>query len=264
MANAIDDVNLRTMRSRSAVKHYSHREDLTPAERASLDAVAEAARGQPILDIGVGGGRTVKALLEVSTDYLAVDNSPEMVASCRRRFPGVRVERADARRLDLVPDASIFLAMFSCNGIGMVSHEDRLAIMREARRVLRPGGAFLFSTHNLNSPAPRAGFLFPEFDWSPNPARLAVRALRFAAHTALRVRNRRRFKRHEQRTPTYSIINDECHDYGTLLYYISLAEQRRQLEALGFEPDAAAYDERGDLLQAETTDSSMAFVARVR
>lgn len=264
MANAIDDVNQRTMRSASAVKHYSHREDLTPAERASLDAVAAEARGKPLLDIGVGGGRTVRALRAISTDYLGVDNSPEMVASCRRRFPGVKVVQADARRLDMVPDASVFLVMFSCNGVGMVSHEDRLQIMREVLRVLQPGGVFLFSTHNLNSSAPTAGFRFPEFEWSFNPARLGVRALRFAVQTATRVRNRRRFQQYEQRQAAYSIINDECHHYGTMLYYISLAEQRRQLEALGFEPNAAAYDEEGRLLQTDTTDSSLAFVARVR
>jgi tRNA G46 methylase TrmB len=77
MANAIDDVNQRTMRSASAVKHYCHREGLTPAERASLDAVAGAARGPPLLDLGVGGGRTVRALRAISADYLGIDNRPE-------------------------------------------------------------------------------------------------------------------------------------------------------------------------------------------
>ncbi len=262
MTNAIDEVNLRTMRSASAVKHYSHREDLSPPERASLDAVAASVRGQPILDIGVGGGRTVKALLEVSPDYLGVDNSLEMVEACRRRFPGVRLEHADARRMDKVADGSIQLAMFSCNGIGMVSHEDRLAIMKEVLRVLRPGGVFLFSTHNRDCPDHSAGFRFPPFTWTLNPVRLAVRSLRFLAHTPVRVFNRRRFLRHEQRTPTYSIINDVCHNYGTMLYYISLAEQRRQLEALGFEPDAVAYDLDGRVIGSGSDHSSMAFIAR--
>lgn len=262
MANAIDEVNLRTMRSRSAVEHYSTHDTLTAPERASLDAVAASARGKPLLDIGVGGGRTVKALREVSPDYMAVDYSPEMVAMCQRRFPDVRVVQADARKLDMLADASIFLAMFSCNGIGMVSHEDRLLIMREVFRVLKPGGVFLFSTHNIDSPAPTAGFIFPDFTWSANPARLGVRSLRFAKETFARLQNRKRFKRHEQRTPAYSIINDECHDYSTMLYYISLTEQRRQLQTVGFEADAVAYDKHGRVITGGTVDSSMSFVAR--
>ncbi|MEY4561568.1 MAG: hypothetical protein RLZZ618_845 [Pseudomonadota bacterium] len=262
MTNAIDEVNLRTMRSASAVKHYSHRDDLSAPEQASLDAVAEAARGKPILDIGVGGGRTVKPLLEVSTNYLGVDNSQEMIEACQRRFPGVKLALADARQMGNIADGSIHLVMFSCNGIGMVSHEDRLAIMREVFRVLEPGGVFLFSTHNQSCPDHTAGFQFPPFSFTANPVRLAVRTLRFLAHTPVRLYNRQRFIRHEIRTPTYSVINDVCHNYGTMLYYISLAHQREQLVAMGFEPGAVAYDLDGHVITGSSDHSSMAFIAR--
>ena len=144
----IDDINQRTMRSREAVEHYSDVSELTAPEQASLQMVAALARGRPILDIGVGVGRTVKPLLAVSSDYIGVDNSPEMIEACKARYPGVCLMFADARRMESLADESIFLAMFSCNGIGMVSHEDRLLILREVFRVLQPGGVFLFSSHN--------------------------------------------------------------------------------------------------------------------
>lgn len=261
----IDDVNIQAMRSSAAVAQYAWQNTLTLPERASLDQVAERARGRPILDIGVGGGRTVNALRAVSADYWGIDYSPEMLAVCTKRFPGVRFTQADARYLTAIEDSSIFLVMFSCNGIGMVNHADRLQILREVYRILAPGGVFLFSTHNQNCPDHTTGFQFPEFKFSFNPARLAVRTARLVRDTALRVRNRRRFGKLEMRGSDYSMINDVCHDYGVMLYYISLANQRRQLEAAGFQANADAYDGHGQLITADGTnhtESSIAFVAK--
>jgi ubiquinone/menaquinone biosynthesis C-methylase UbiE len=262
MSSAIDQINLAEMRKPSSVKHYSHNTELSDAERAALDCVAVRANGRRILDIGVGGGRTVQALLQVSPDYLGVDNSAEMVTACRGRYPGVAFEHADARAMSALPDASVHLAMFSCNGIGMVAHEDRLSIMREVHRVLEPGGVFLFSTHNQNCPDQSAGFKLPELELSRNPVRLAVRLMRFAWKVPVRLARRYRFRKHEVRTAEYSMINDVCHDYGVMLYYITLANQRRQLEAMGFEKDAEAFDGDGARMLGEGTHSSMMLIAR--
>lgn len=263
MNSQIDRINLRTMRSAAAVQHYAHEwRGLEPRERVMLDRVADQARGKPVLDIGVGGGRTVPGLRELSEDYLGVDNSPEMIEACRRRFPDARFELADARNLHQLPDESIFLALFSCNGIGMVSHEDRLLILREIFRVLKPGGIFLITTHNRACPDHTAGFQFPPFEISANPLRLIVRSLRFAKSTATRLYNRARFVRHEIRSAEYSIVNDVCHDYGTMLYYIGLSDQRRQLEQFGFLPDAEAFDLAGRPIQESCPDSSLALIAR--
>jgi len=40
-------------------------------------------------------------------------------------------------------------------------------------------------------------------------------------------------------------VNDECHDYGTMQYYITLEQQRRQLQAAGFGA-ATVYDSAGN------------------
>ena len=134
MDNVIDRINLRTMRSAAVVAHYARPDELLPHERASLDLVVAEVRGGSVLDIGVGGGRTVKALLEVSPDYLGIHYSPEM--------------------------------------------------------------------------------------------------------------------------------NDICHNYGVMLYYITLAQQRRQLEDTGFLPNAVAFDCRGRRIADDTTLDSMALIAR--
>lgn len=262
MDGMIDRINMRTMRSNSAISSYTRAMGLTPAEQAALDRVRDDARGKSILDIGFGGGRTVLPLLDISPDYHGIDNSPEMVTACQRVYPGVRLECADARNLSHIADDSVFLAVFSCNGLGMVGHEDRLTILGEVYRVLQPGGAFVFSTHNQRCPDHVAGFRFPEFEPARNPLRFLVRSARFAWHTLARVHNRRRFRRHEVRTPEYSIINDVCHHYGTMLYYISLAHQHTQLEQIGFMQGTEAFDLCGRPIEHDSLDSSITLVAR--
>jgi SAM-dependent methyltransferase len=248
MTNAIDQANLHTMRSRSTIRHYLHANDLYPSERAALASVAQSVCDQPILDIGVGGGRTIPPLLKISSSYLGVDYSSEMVDACRQRHPNVNVMNLDARRMDGIANDSMSMVMFSCNGLCMVTHEDRLGILREVFRVLRPGGVFLFSTFNQDSPEHSAGFRFPKFFPSYNPAILILRMLRFLAHTAISLVNRARLAKHEVHTSAYSIINDVYHDFGTMEYYISLPNQRIQLEAIGFEPNSVAYDGDGQVI----------------
>lgn len=267
MYHDIDRINLRAMRSAEVVAHYARpkrhdHDELLPHERAALNAVQHAVRGGAILDIGVGGGRTVGALREVSTDYLGIDYSQEMVDASRARYPDARFEHTDARRMTDIHDASIDLAVFSCNGISMVGHEDRLAIMREVHRVLKPQGIFLFTTYNRNSPEARAGFCFPDFDFSPNPARLLVRSARHLKDTAISVVQRLRHVRHEVHTDDYAVINDKCHNHGVMLYYITLAQQRRQLAEAGFAADAVAFDCTGQRIVEDTTLDSMALIAR--
>ena len=52
--------------------------------------------------------------------------------------------------MKLFKDNSFDFVLFSYNGVDYVDHADGLAILREIRRLIRPGGYFCFSTHNLN------------------------------------------------------------------------------------------------------------------
>ncbi len=58
------------------------------------------------------------------------------------------------------------------------------------------------------------------------------------------------------------MINDACHDYGVMLYYITLDKQRLQLEQMGFCPNAEAFLSLGNTSRSESGDSSIMLMAR--
>lgn len=265
-SDPIDDINHRAMLSAKAVTEYSWQDQLSPPERVLVDRLSAEMKDQPILDMGVGGGRTTAHLLAVSKDYTGIDYSDGMLGTCQRKHPGVKFLLMDARDMAAFPTGSFALALFSCNGIGMVSHADRLKILAEVHRVLRPGGAFLVSSHNTNCPDHDAGLALPEFPTvsMTKPVRAAKALLRYALDSGLRVRNYRRLSKQEIRVPDYSIINDRSQDYGVMLHYISLRKQREQLASVGFAPNAEAYDLHGNQIRdgADTSDSSIMYLAR--
>ena len=227
----IDTLNIRTMGS--VVNHYDNRDKLTPSEISALYNVPDI-KDQPILDIGVGAGRTTPALLKISDDYLGVDYVPEMVNQCQKKFPVVCFDQADARDMSKFADESFHTVFFSMNGLCMVDHEGRIAILKEISRLLKPEGAFLFSTYNRDSALYLKTFQFPHFNFTLNPARFTVRSMRFLRSCWRRTMNRLHYKKAEVHTPEYAIINDVCHNYGTMLYYCShdvVEQQLRELSA---------------------------------
>jgi SAM-dependent methyltransferase len=235
-ARLMDQINRETWRAPSTVRWYQSSEGWTdPGERAALGVVAAAARDRPILDLGVGGGRTVPLLRAISRDYTAVDYTPELVEACRARYPDARVLHGDARDLSRFPARSFQLAVFSFNGIDSVSYDDRITILREAHRVLCPGGAFLFSAHNREGPGSREGFSFG-VDLTRNPLKLAARIVRRALHATRSLRNYRRYSKLGYEGRGYSIANASAHDHGVVVHYVTLDHQLRQLEAAGFRP----------------------------
>jgi len=220
-------------------------------------------RNKRILDVGVGGGRTVGALRELSPHYLGIDYVEEMVAACRERFPGVNFERADARALTGIADGAFDLVVFAWCGLCMVDHQGRMAILKELHRVLSPGGYFVFSTYNRNSAAHDQLFSLPPLSLPRNLRGLAKHTASFGFHATVRLFNRFRYLRREVVTPEYSIINDQSHDYRTMLYYLTLEEQKRQLAQVGFQPNPRVYA-RGRQVERDdgSLGDSMLFVAQ--
>jgi ubiquinone/menaquinone biosynthesis C-methylase UbiE len=258
----IDFLNTRTMKSREAIGFYSRLKELYPYEEVALSSISDEIRGQPILDLGVGGGRTVQALRNISEDYLGLDYTEDMVSSCRENYPEAEFVHADARDLSRYEDGSFALIVFSSEGLCMVGHEDRLKILTEIQRLLRPDGIAMFSTYNKDSASHDARFQCHRFLPTKNPARFVVRLCRCLVQNAMSYMNRLRFKKHEVRLPRYSIINDVYHYYSTLLYYISIDHQIEQLRSCNFQGAIDIVDSNGFLESREFADKVLCFLAR--
>ena len=209
-----------------------------PGERAAVQQVAAEARGRPILDLGVGGGRTVSLLRAISDDYTAIDYTAELVAVCRRRHPGVRILAMDARDLGTFADRSFFLATFSYNGIDAVDYGGRLQILREVHRVLEDGGAFVVSMHNSDGPEHTSRFRLPLPPLKRNPIRLGLQLINVARRVPIALYNHRRHRHRNQRFATHDLVNAAAHDFGIVIVMTTLTEQKRELENAGFVVEA--------------------------
>jgi ubiquinone/menaquinone biosynthesis C-methylase UbiE len=142
--------NKATYTSEDVVRHYEQVAGLEGPEQYLFERYVK--KGQSILDVGVGGGRTTPALSQHAKRYVGVDYVQEMVDACTRRFPGVRFEQGDASALTNFKDAEFDVVVFSFNGIDSLSpDEKRLQALAEFRRVLKKNGVLIFSSHNAQS-----------------------------------------------------------------------------------------------------------------
>jgi SAM-dependent methyltransferase len=245
------------------VADYRGRNYLLPAELACLGEVWARSKGGAVLDIGVGTGRTVPFLRPLAGRYIGVDFAPEMVSACRARFPDVDLRQADARDLADFSDHEFALVMFSFNGIDYMPPEDRPRALRSVFRVLRPGGAFVFSTHNLNAidPEAMARFSLPPIEWTARPVRLAARLARTAAQGLRAWRNHQRLAPEVRQTEEWAFINDGAHDSALLTCYVRPAAQVAALRAAGFSDAITVYGQDGRPTTMDTRDTSVHLLA---
>jgi SAM-dependent methyltransferase len=112
-----------------------------------------AAGARTVLDVGGGNGKLARLLPGLSMRCLLIDLSPTMLSMAPR--PSVR---ADGARLP-VADASVdaVAALFT-----LYHYDDPRVPIREARRVLRPGGLFAACSANRDSD-PELAHVIP--DW---------------------------------------------------------------------------------------------------
>ncbi|MEX8492921.1 class I SAM-dependent methyltransferase [Sphaerotilus sp.] len=142
--------------SAEVVRRYAQQSRLQEPERVIFDtAIGAALQHSQLLDIGVGGGRTTVELARRCRRYVGADCAEPMVQACRERFGdlivrhGLQFDVVDARAMPY-EDASFDVVLFSFNGIDLVGAGARMTALAECRRMLRPGGHLVYSSHNLN------------------------------------------------------------------------------------------------------------------
>lgn len=114
--------------------------------RQALQALS-VALGERVLEIGVGTGRALPALARGAgpgRHVLGIDVSPGMLRVAKRHLrslelePVVALQRGDARALPYRPEG--LDAIFMSFTLELFDESDIPLVLREIRRVLRPGG----------------------------------------------------------------------------------------------------------------------------
>jgi ubiquinone/menaquinone biosynthesis C-methylase UbiE len=218
--------NQAVYRHPAVAAEYARMSDLFAPEEAILRLLLSELSTARMLDLGVGGGRTTLHFARCVRQYVGADYSESMIRECQRRFATypdpLSFVICDARSLQMFASGSFDFILFSFNGIDYVNHSDRLTILKEIRRVGKPGGRFCFSSHNLNYGAQRFE-LRHMISLNPRFAKRTARrlVLRYVYNWRVRAGTLRRSQ--------YMMINDGAHSRQLLTYYIRPEEQLRQL-----------------------------------
>ena len=132
------------------VPEYEGRDTkLMKAEQVILTSLQDEIKGKPVLDLGVGAGRTTQYLRAITADYVGADYSKKMIVLARRRHPDATFVLCDARYIPMV-DNDFSAVFFWGAGMGGVMPPTRSLIFKEANRVLKKNGLFVFPAQNID------------------------------------------------------------------------------------------------------------------
>lgn len=139
-----------------AVSHYCQSKELLAKERKSFSYIRNNSK---ILDLGCGAGRTTLYFHEQGHNVIGVDLSNTLVSAAKALNREISYFVGDACILHF-KDMSFDVVVFSFNGIDYIyPYQRRVMALREIKRVLKPGGLFIFSTHNNCIPRDWEGIL---------------------------------------------------------------------------------------------------------
>ena len=119
--------------------------DHLPLERWLLDRVAAEAEG-PVVEVGCGPGHVTAYLAARGADARGLDLTPEMVEVARARFPGVRYDVGDLRRLMRPESAAGWGAVLAWYSLIHLADSELPGALEALVRPLAPGGLLVLAT----------------------------------------------------------------------------------------------------------------------
>ena len=129
----------------TAAEYDRHMSLVTTQSVEALLDDAGVSSGQRILDIATGAGYVAAAAAQRGAQPLGVDFSTTQIRLARQRYPSIHFEQANAEALPF--EAEAFEAVV--NAFGMCHLQNPDVALREAFRVLKPGGKVAFSVWDL-------------------------------------------------------------------------------------------------------------------
>lgn len=234
---------------------------LDRGEAAALVAAADLARGVPVLDVGVGSGRTTPLLRLLSERYVAIDYAPNMIDAFRKNFPDLPAHVADARDLAAFEDGEFGLVVFSNNGLDTVTHEQRRRVLAEFARVTDETGVVVFSTLNRGG----RSYLESPFQLRRPTTRpqFSLRALLVAVGRRLldpsaQVRGVRnwlvnRSKAEDHRS--WALAPLQAHEFALVMHFSTLDDVRTLVAGAGLEL-IAVYGDDGERIAPDRHESA--------
>jgi len=103
--------------------------------------VRRQGRSPRLLDLGCGTGELASIFLRAGYEYVGIDIEPERIAYARKTYPRGRFHVMDAAQLRYPDD--YFDQILVTGVLHHLSDDEVRDIVREMRRVLRPGGRAL-------------------------------------------------------------------------------------------------------------------------
>jgi ubiquinone/menaquinone biosynthesis C-methylase UbiE len=163
---------------------YDYLIGFLPQRRRSL-ALAQIQPGERVLISGCGTGLDIP-LLPHGIEIDAVDLSPRMIEQARRKSAGlnIRLQTMDAQNLSF-PDATFDVVILH---LIVAIVPDPLRALREAVRVLKPGGRITLFDKYFHGPGrPRLIRRILNPLWRAIATDINTRTLELAAHAGLQV-----------------------------------------------------------------------------
>ena len=126
---------------------FFHELDGKPKDRELLQRFSKLVSGKgPVCDLGCGPGEVAYYLNQIGTpEVFGIDLAPDMITLARQLNPGLEFRSNDYGAL---PDAeNSWAGIAAFYSIVHVPRADVIHILREWKRVLKPGGMLLLSFH---------------------------------------------------------------------------------------------------------------------